>query len=250
MTHNTGEASAMKKQGVYQRVLLKLSGEVLMGKGAYGIEPDTINRLAAELIEVANSGVELAIVIGGGNIFRGNMGTASGMDRASADYMGMMATVMNAIGLQDALERQGANVRVISALHIKEVAEPYIRRRAVRHLEKGRILIFAAGTGNPYFTTDTAASLRAMEIQADVVLKGTKVNGVYTADPMKDPEAVRYETVTFTEALTKQLGVMDATAMSLCRDNQMPIVVFDVTKNGEMFKAIAGEPVGTLVKEG
>jgi len=242
--------SAMPNENRYKRVLLKLSGEVLMGKGAYGIDPDTINRLAAELIEVANSGVELAIVIGGGNIFRGNMGTASGMDRASADYMGMMATVMNAIGLQDALERQGADVRVISALYIKEVAEPYIRRRAVRHLEKGRILIFAAGTGNPYFTTDTAASLRAMEIQADVVLKGTKVDGVYTADPMKDPDAVRYETLTFTEALTKQLGVMDATALSLCRDNEMPIVVFNVTKSGEMLKAVAGEAVGTLVKEG
>jgi len=240
----------MPSENKYKRVLLKLSGEVLMGDGAYGIEPDTINRLAAELIEVTASGVELSIVIGGGNIFRGNMGTASGMDRASADYMGMMATVMNAIGLQDALERQGANVRVISALHIKEVAEPYIRRRAVRHLEKGRILIFAAGTGNPYFTTDTAASLRAMEIQADVVLKGTKVSGVYTADPMKDPDAVRYDTLTFTEALTKQLGVMDATALSLCRDNDMPIVVFDVTKSGEMLKAVAGEAVGTLVKEG
>ncbi len=240
----------MPNENKYKRVLLKLSGEVLMGEGAYGIEPDTINRLAAELIEVSSSGIELAIVIGGGNIFRGNMGTASGMDRASADYMGMMATVMNAIGLQDALERQGADVRVISALHIKEVAEPYIRRRAVRHLEKGRILIFAAGTGNPYFTTDTAASLRAMEIQADVVLKGTKVSGVYSADPMKDPDAVRYDTVTFTEALTKQLGVMDATALSLCRDNDMPIVVFNVTKSGEMLKAVAGEAVGTLVKEG
>jgi len=240
----------MPSENKYKRVLLKLSGEVLMGDGSYGIEPATINRLAAELIEVTASGVELAIVIGGGNIFRGNMGTASGMDRASADYMGMMATVMNAIGLQDALERQGANVRVISALHIKEVAEPYIRRRAVRHLEKGRILIFAAGTGNPYFTTDTAASLRAMEIQADVVLKGTKVSGVYTADPMKDPDAIRYETLTFTEALTKQLGVMDATALSLCRDNEMPIVVFNVTKSGEMLKAVAGEAVGTLVKEG
>jgi len=240
----------MPNENEYKRVLLKLSGEVLMGEGAYGIEPDTINRLASELIEVTASGVELAIVIGGGNIFRGNMGTASGMDRASADYMGMMATVMNAIGLQDALERQGADVRVISALYIKEVAEPYIRRRAVRHLEKGRILIFAAGTGNPYFTTDTAASLRAMEIQADVVLKGTKVSGVYTADPMKDPDAVRYDTLTFTEALTKQLGVMDATALSLCRDNEMPIVVFNVTKSGEMLKAVAGEAVGTLVKEG
>jgi len=233
----------------YKRVLLKLSGEVLMGESGYGIDPDTINRLASELIEVRESNIDLAIVIGGGNIFRGNMGTASGMDRASADYMGMMATVMNAIALQDALERQGAKVRVISALHIKEVAEPYIRRRAVRHLEKGRILIFASGTGNPYFTTDTAASLRAMEINADVVLKGTKVDGVYTADPMKDPTAIRYDTLTFTEALTKQLGVMDATAMSLCRDNQMPIVVFDVTTQGQMLKAVMGESVGTVVQE-
>ncbi|MDQ6980145.1 MAG: UMP kinase [Ghiorsea sp.] len=233
----------------YKRVLLKLSGEVLMGESGYGIDPDTINRLASELIEVRESNIDLAIVIGGGNIFRGNMGTASGMDRASADYMGMMATVMNAIALQDALERQGAKVRVISALHIKEVAEPYIRRRAVRHLEKGRILIFASGTGNPYFTTDTAASLRAMEINADVVLKGTKVDGVYTADPMKDPTAIRYDTLTFTEALTKQLGVMDATAMSLCRDNQMPIVVFDVTTRGQMLKAVMGESVGTVVQE-
>ncbi len=233
----------------YQRVLLKLSGEVLMGETGYGIDPQTINRLAGELIEVRQSGVDLAIVIGGGNIFRGNMGTASGMDRASADYMGMMATVMNAIALQDALERQGGHVRVISALHIKEVAEPYIRRRAVRHLEKGRILVFASGTGNPYFTTDTAASLRAMEIGADVVLKGTKVDGVYTADPAKDSSATRYDTLTFTEALNKQLGVMDATAMSLCRDNAMPIVVFDVTTPGQMLKAVQGEAVGTIVQE-
>jgi len=239
----------MTSNAKYKRVLLKLSGEVLMGDSGYGIDPDTINRLASELIEVRESGVDLAIVIGGGNIFRGNMGTASGMDRASADYMGMMATVMNAIALQDALERQGANARMISALHIKEVAEPYIRRKAVRHLEKGRILIFAAGTGNPYFTTDTAASLRAMEINADVVLKGTKVDGVYTADPMKDPTATRYDTLTFTEALTKKLGVMDATAMSLCRDNHMPIVVFDVTKQGQMLRAVKGESVGTVVRE-
>lgn len=245
MTTNTGNASDKP----YKRVLLKLSGEVLMGNSGYGIEPETINRLAGELIEVRKSGVELAIVIGGGNIFRGMMGTASGMDRASADYMGMMATIMNAIGLQDAIERQGEHVRVISALHVREVAEPYIRRRAVRHLEKGRIVIFAAGTGNPYFTTDTAASLRAMEIQADVVLKGTKVDGVYTADPMRDPEAMRYDTLSFTEALTKQLGVMDATALSLCRDNRMPIIVFDVTTSGQMLKAVSGESVGTLVKE-
>jgi len=233
----------------YKRVLLKLSGEVLMGDTSYGIDPETISRLAAELIEVRKSGVELAIVIGGGNIFRGMMGTASGMDRASADYMGMMATVMNAIALQDAIERHGESVRVISALHVREIAEPYIRRRAVRHLEKGRIIIFAAGTGNPYFTTDTAASLRAMEIQADVVLKGTKVDGVYTSDPMRDPEAMRYDTLTFTEALNRQLGVMDATAMSLCRDNQMPIIVFNVTAPGQMLKAVSGESVGTLVWE-
>jgi len=241
----TGTASSIP----YKRVLLKLSGEVLMGDAGYGIKPETINSLASELIEVRRSGVELAIVIGGGNIFRGMMGTASGMDRASADYMGMLATMMNAIALQDAIERQGEMVRVISALHVREVAEPYIRRRAVRHLEKGRIIIFAAGTGNPYFTTDTAASLRAMEIQADVVLKGTKVDGVYTADPVRDPEAMRYDTLTFTEALTRQLGVMDATALSLCRDNRMPIIVFDVTTQGQMLKAVSGESVGTLVKE-
>jgi len=245
MSTSTGTVSTKP----YKRVLLKLSGEVLMGNSGYGIEPETINRLAGELIEVRKSGVELAIVIGGGNIFRGMMGTASGMDRASADYMGMMATIMNAIGLQDAIERQGEHVRVVSALHVREVAEPYIRRRAVRHLEKGRIVIFAAGTGNPYFTTDTAASLRAMEIQADVVLKGTKVDGVYTADPMRDPEAMRYDTLSFTEALTKQLGVMDATALSLCRDNRMPIIVFDVTTPGQMLKAVTGESVGTLVRE-
>ncbi|MDT8375816.1 MAG: UMP kinase [Mariprofundaceae bacterium] len=248
------DSSVSSKSGTtptapYKRVLLKLSGEVLMGDTGYGIDPETISRLAAELIEVRKSGVELAIVIGGGNIFRGMMGTASGMDRASADYMGMMATIMNAIALQDAIERQGESVRVISALHVREIAEPYIRRRAVRHIEKGRIIIFAAGTGNPYFTTDTAASLRAMEIQADVVLKGTKVDGVYTSDPMRDPEAMRYDSLTFTEALNRQLGVMDATAMSLCRDNQMPIIVFNVMAHGQMLKAVSGESVGTLVRE-
>ncbi|RMH61059.1 MAG: UMP kinase [Zetaproteobacteria bacterium] len=236
-------------RGSFRRVLLKLSGEVLMGSASYGIDPETVNRLADELIRVRRSGVELAIVIGGGNIFRGMSGTASGMDRASADYMGMLATVMNAIALQDAIERQGEVVRVISALHIREVAEPYIRRRAVRHLEKGRILVFAAGTGNPYFTTDTAASLRAMEIGADAVLKGTKVDGVYTADPKTHQDARRYERLTFTEALQKRLGVMDATAMSLCRDNDMPVIVFDVTKPGEMLRAVSGEPVGTIVRE-
>jgi len=236
-------------RGAFKRVLLKLSGEVLMGTSAFGIDTDTIRRIAGELIKVKRSGVDLAVVIGGGNIFRGMSGTASGMDRASADYMGMLATVMNGIALQDAIEQQGEVVRVISALHIREVAEPYIRRRAVRHLEKGRILVFAAGTGNPYFTTDTAASLRAMEIQADAVLKGTKVDGVYTADPEQYADAQRYDTLTFSEALEKRLGVMDATAMSLCRDNNMPVIVFDVTRPGEMLRAVSGERVGTIVRE-
>lgn len=234
----------------YSRVLLKLSGEVLMGDSAYGINQKTIQRLSAELIALHRLGVQLAIVIGGGNIFRGMSGAAAGMERTSADYMGMLATVMNAIALQDAIEQQGIAVRMVSALHIKEVAEPYIRRRVVRHLEKNRIVIFAAGTGNPYFTTDTAASLRAMEIHADVVLKGTKVDGVYSADPKTDPSAVRYTQLTFTEALGKQLGVMDATALSLCRDNAMPIIVFDVTREGEMMKVITGDSsIGTLVTE-
>jgi len=233
----------------YERVLLKLSGEVLMGEGGYGIDSETISRLAHELVDVQKHGVQLAVVIGGGNIFRGLTGAAKGMDRASADYMGMMATIMNAVALQDAIERQGEAVRVISALHVKEVAEPYIRRRAIRHLEKERIVIFAAGTGNPYFTTDTAASLRAMEIGADVVLKGTKVDGVYSADPKLDQKAKRYTQLSFTDALTNKLGVMDATAMSLCRDNDMPIVVFNINVSGNLMKAVRGEAVGTLVRE-
>ncbi len=221
-----------------------------MGTTGYGIDARTVERLAEELIEVRRSGVELAVVIGGGNIFRGMKGTASGMDRASADYMGMLATVMNAIALQDAIERQGAIVRVVSALHVREVAEPYIRRRAIRHLEKGRIVIFAAGTGNPYFTTDTAASLRAMEVQADVVFKGTKVDGVYTADPAKDPSARRYDELSFTEAINRQLAVMDSTALSLCRDNNMPIVVFNITQSGDLLRLVRGEAVGTKVWDG
>jgi len=221
-----------------------------MGTTGYGIDARTVERLAEELIEVRRSGVELAVVIGGGNIFRGMKGTASGMDRASADYMGMLATVMNAIALQDAIERQGAIVRVVSALHVREVAEPYIRRRAIRHLEKGRIVIFAAGTGNPYFTTDTAASLRAMEVQADVVFKGTKVDGVYTADPAKDPSARRYAELSFTEAINRQLAVMDSTALSLCRDNSMPIVVFNITQSGDLLRLVRGEAVGTKVWDG
>jgi uridylate kinase len=243
----TSDASTRRQP--YRRVLLKLSGEVLMGNAGYGIDNDVLCRLAAELVEVRRSGVQLAVVIGGGNIFRGLSGAASGMDRASADYMGMMATIMNSVALQDAIERQGEVARILSALHIKEVAEPYIRRRAVRHLEKDRIVIFAAGTGNPYFTTDTAASLRAMEIQADVVLKGTKVDGVYTADPVQDAEAMRYDELSFTEALNRQLGVMDATALSLCRDNDMPIVVFSITKQGNLMRVVSGESVGTLVQK-
>ena len=242
---------ATRKKPVYKKVLLKLSGEAMMGSQQHGIDAEMCASLAAQIKEVSDMGVRVSLVVGGGNIFRGQVASkAFGLDRSVADYMGMLATMMNSIALQDAIERHGATVRVISALHIREVAEPYIRRRAVRHLEKGRILIFAAGTGNPYFTTDTAASLRAMEIQADAVLKGTKVDGVYTSDPAKNPDAVRYDTLTFTEALTKRLGVMDATAMSLCRDNQMPIVVFDVTTPGQMLKAVSGEPVGTLVQEG
>jgi len=220
-----------------------------MGEAGYGIDPKTISRLACELVDVRKYGVQLAVVIGGGNIFRGLTGTAEGMDRASADYMGMMATVMNAIALQDAIERQGETVRVISALHVKEVAEPYIRRRAIRHLEKDRIVIFAAGTGNPYFTTDTAAGLRAMEIGADVVLKGTRVDGVYSSDPELDCHATRYTELTFTDALTNKLGVMDATAMSLCRDNDMSIVVFNVNTPGNLMRAVRGEAVGTVVRE-
>jgi len=229
--------------------LLKLSGEVLIGEAGYGIDSETISRLACELVDVRKYGVQLAVVIGGGNIFRGLTGAAKGMDRASADYMGMMATMMNAVALQDAIERQGQTVRVVSALHVKEVAEPYIRRRAIRHLEKKRIVIFAAGTGNPYFTTDTAASLRAMEIGADVVLKGTKVDGVYSADPELDRHAKRYTELSFTDALTNKLGIMDATAMSLCRDNDMPIMVFNVTRPGNLMKAVRGEAVGTVVRE-
>jgi len=246
---NPGDSHQSVTGSSYKRVLLKLSGEVLMGETNYGIDSGTISRLARELVDVRKNGVQLAVVIGGGNIFRGLRGAAKGMDRASADYMGMMATVMNSVALQDAIEQQGETVRVLSALHVKEVAEPYIRRRAIRHLEKNRIVIFAAGTGNPYFTTDTAASLRAMEIGADIVLKGTRVDGVYSADPELDRHAKRYTELSFTDALTNKLGVMDATAMSLCRDNDMPIMVFNVNKPGNLMKAVRGEAIGTMVRE-
>ncbi|BDV43520.1 uridylate kinase [Geotalea uraniireducens] len=232
----------------YKRVLLKLSGEALAGDQGYGIDPQTIKAIAAEIKEVTETGAELALVIGGGNIFRGLAASSKGMDRASADYMGMLATMINSLAMQDALEKIGVDTRVQSAIAMQEVAEPYIRRRAIRHLEKSRIVIFGAGTGNPYFTTDTAASLRAMEIGADVILKGTKVDGVYSADPMKDPNASKYPRLTYLEVLKKGLQVMDATATSLCMDNNLPIIVFDVTTYGNIKKVVCGEEIGTIVK--
>jgi uridylate kinase len=232
----------------YKRVLLKLSGESLAGAQGYGIDPRTITNIANEIKEVVECGVQLALVIGGGNIFRGLAASAKGMDRASADYMGMLATMINSLAMQDALEHVGVYTRVQSAIDMQAVAEPYIRRRAIRHLEKGRVVIFGAGTGNPYFTTDTAASLRAMEIGADVILKGTKVDGVYTADPKKDPSAVKFSRLTYLEVLKKGLQVMDATSTSLCMDNNLPIIVFDVTTCGNVKKVIFGEEIGTIVK--
>ncbi len=232
----------------YQRILLKLSGEALMGEGKYGIHPPTLQRVASEVKDVVAAGVQVAIVIGGGNIFRGVAGSTEGMDRASADYMGMLATVINSMALQDALEKQEIWTRVLSAIKMEQIAEPYIRRRAVRHLEKSRVVIFAAGTGNPYFTTDTAASLRAMEINAEVILKATKVDGVYSADPKKDANARRYKTLTYMDVLNQNLNVMDSTAISLCKDNKLPIVVFDLTTRGNILKAVMnpGE-IGTVV---
>lgn len=231
----------------YRRVLLKLSGEALMGELDYGIEPAVIQRLAAEIATVSEKGVEIAIVIGGGNIFRGAGLARSGMDRVTGDYMGMLATVMNALAIQDALESHGVFARVMSALQIHEVCEDYIRRRAVRHLEKGRVVILAAGTGNPFFTTDTAASLRAIEIGADVLLKATKVDGVYDADPVGNPDATRYDTVSFDTVLTDKLMVMDATAIVMCRDNELPLRVFDLTRANALVQAMSGDDIGTLV---
>jgi uridylate kinase len=233
---------------VYKRILLKLSGEALAGQQGYGIDPDVIIGIAAEIREVVDLGVQVALVIGGGNIFRGLAASSAGMDRASADYMGMLATVMNSVAMQDALEKQGVVTRVQSAIEMQAIAEPYIRRRAVRHLEKGRVVIFGAGTGNPFFTTDTAASLRAAEIGAEVILKATKVDGVYTADPAKDPNAVRYETLTYLDVLKRGLQVMDSTATSLCMDNNLPIIVFDLTSRGNIRKVVCGAAIGTLVK--
>ncbi|MDY6910265.1 MAG: UMP kinase [Thermodesulfobacteriota bacterium] len=232
----------------YRRILLKLSGEALMGDSAYGIEPRVIDRIAEEIAEVHRMGVETAVVIGGGNIFRGVSAASRGMDRATADTMGMLATVMNALALQQALEKHGAVTRVQSAIDMKEVAEPYIRRRAIRHLEKGRIVIFAAGTGLPFFTTDTAAALRAAEIGAEVIMKATKVDGVYDSDPRTDPNAVRYDRVGYDEVLAKHLKVMDATAISMAREHNMSIVVFSLQERGNILKAIFGETVGTVVE--
>jgi uridylate kinase len=234
----------------YRRILLKLSGEALAGEQGYGIDPDVISGIAEEIKEVVGMGVEVAVVIGGGNIFRGLAASSKGMDRASADYMGMLATVMNSLAMQDALEKQGVVTRVQSAIDMQQIAEPYIRRRAVRHLEKGRVVIFSAGTGNPYFTTDTAASLRAMEINAEVILKATKVDGVYSADPKKDKNAVKLPTLTYLEVLQKGLQVMDATATSLCMDNNLPMIIFDMTQRDNIKKVVLGENIGTIVKGG
>jgi len=231
----------------YRRILLKLSGEALMGEKAYGIDPAVTTQIAHDVQEIQGLGVETAIVIGGGNIFRGVAANARGMDRATGDYMGMLATVINALALQDALERQGVLTRVMSAIEMRAVSEPFIRRRAIRHLEKGRAVIFAAGTGNPYFTTDTAAALRAMEIKAEVIMKATKVDGIYTADPMKDPTAERYDRISYLQVLERRLQVMDATAISLCMDNRLPILVFNLRTPGNLRRAVLGEPIGSTV---
>ena len=231
----------------YRRVLLKLSGEALLGDRSYGIDPPVADQIAREVVEVQRLGVEVAVVIGGGNIFRGLAASARGMDRTTADNMGMLATVMNALALSDALERHGAATRVLSAIEMRTVAEPFIRRRAIRHLEKGRVVLFAAGTGNPYFTTDTAAALRAMEVRADVIMKATKVDGVFTADPAVDPAATRLDSLSHHEVLERRLNVMDTTAISLCMDNKLPIVVFNLKTPGNVRRAVLGEAVGSVV---
>lgn len=233
----------------YRRILLKLSGEALMGDKGFGIDKTVLSGIADEIIDVHSLGVEIALVIGGGNIFRGLAGSTTGMDRASADYMGMMATVINALALQDALESRGAKTRVMSAIEIARLAEPYIRRRAIRHLEKGRLVIFGAGTGNPFFTTDTAASLRAMEIGADIVMKATRVDGVYDKDPKKFKDARMFRRLSYMDVLNRHLAVMDSTAISLCHDNKLPILVFNMTKPGNIRRVVLGEPLGTLVVE-
>lgn len=236
------------KRPQYRRILLKISGEILAGEGDYGIDPPVIQQIALEIKQVKNLGVEVAIVIGGGNIFRGMAASSKGMDRASADYMGMLATVLNGLALQDALEKIGVFTRVQTAIEMREVAEPYIRRRAIRHLEKGRVVIFAGGTGNPFFTTDTTASLRAMEIGAEVILKATKVDGIYESDPMVNKNAKKFDELTYLDVLKKQLKVMDATAISLCMDHRIPIIVFNLKKKGNIKRTVLGEKVGTKVR--
>ncbi|MFT6934377.1 MAG: uridylate kinase [Maribacter sp.] len=231
----------------YKRILLKLSGEALMGKKQYGIDSDRLNEYAKEIKEVVGQGIQIAIVIGGGNIFRGLAGAATGMDRVQADHMGMLATVINGLALQSALEMQDVETRLQSAIQINEVAEPFIRRRAMRHLEKGRVVIFGGGTGNPYFTTDSAAVLRAIEIEADVILKGTRVDGIYTSDPEKDKNATKFDTISFQDVLTKGLKIMDTTAFTLSQENELPIVVFDMNKKGNLLKIVNGEHIGTTV---
>lgn len=231
----------------YERILLKLSGEAMAGPGNFGIDPDRVKGLASEIAAVANKGIQTGVVVGGGNIFRGIALAARNMDRVTGDHMGMLATVINSLALQDALEQAGEHTRVMSAIQMHQVAEPYIRRRAIRHLEKGRIVIFAAGTSNPYFSTDTAATLRALEIKAQVIAKATKVDGVYDKDPMKYPDAVMYEQIGYTEVLTRSLGVMDATSVAMCRDNKLPILVFNLNTQGNIMRMASGEPVGTLI---
>jgi uridylate kinase len=240
-------AETGKRRPAYRRLVLKLSGEALAGSQGYGLDPSMLGRIGAEVREVTDLGVELAIVIGGGNIFRGVAASAGGMERATADYMGMLATIINALALQDALEKAGCQTRVLSAIEMRAVAEPYIRRRAIRHLEKGRVVIFAAGTGNPFFTTDTAGALRAVEIGADAIMKATKVDGIYSADPARDRSATRLPRVTYIEVLNQRLEVMDTTAISLCMDNKLPIVVFDLTRPGNIARIVCGEPVGSIV---
>src|SRR3954469_5000549 len=231
----------------YGRVLLKLSGEALMGEQQFGIDPAVASQIAKEIAEIQSLGIQTAIVIGGGNLFRGLAASARGMDRATADYMGMLATVINGLALQDALEHAGVATRVVTAIEMRAVAEPFIRRRAIRHMEKGRVVVFAAGTGNPYFTTDTAAALRAMEMKADVILKGTKVDGIYTADPMIHKDATRYDTISYLEVIEKGLKVMDATAITLCMDNHLPIIIFNLRTPGNLRRTIMGESIGSIV---
>jgi uridylate kinase len=246
----TEPSGAGVAQPRYRRILLKLSGEALLGSRQYGVDPNFCGFIARQVAEVHRLGVQIGIVVGGGNIFRGLAAAAKGMDRATGDYIGMLATVMNGLALQDAIEQAGVPTRVMSAIAMNEVAEPYIRRRAVRHLEKGRVVILAAGTGNPYFTTDTAAALRAVEIGAEIILKATKVDGVYDADPLKNPGARRYEKLTYLEVLDQRLGVLDSTAVSLCMENNVPIIVFDLNRPDNITRVAAGEPVGTLISGG